>query len=284
MAWVLGGKHFGSYTFEHWFDEELPKENQPVKMVVMDLDGTLLNKDKKITPYTLSILEKCRKKGIKIALATARSEKSAERYLDLVNPDYAILNSGALVMVGTEVIYKKKMSAETINGIIAELRQSEKSGEITVETDGTYYVSSDEPAWHEDYAHGVYYDFSQGLSEAGYKITAEIFDTHTAYDIRKKFPECRMTAFTGEGWYCFTHKDTEKSAAVEILANAVKIHLFEIAAFGDDYNDLKMIQKCGRGIAMANGVDIIKLAANDICGSCDDDGVAKWLEVHVLKA
>jgi Cof subfamily protein (haloacid dehalogenase superfamily) len=282
MAWVLGGKHFGSYTFEHWFDEEPPKGDQPVKMIVMDLDGTLLNKDKKITPYTLSILEKCRKKGIKIALATARSEKSAERCLDLVNPNYAILNSGSLVIAGTEVIYKKKLSPETVDGIITELLQSDKAGEITVETDDAYYVSYDEPANHADYAHGVYYDFSQGLLEAGYKITAEIYDIYTAHDIRKKFPECRMTAFTGEGWYSFTHKDTEKSTAVEILAGAAKIHLSEIAAFGDDYNDLKMIQKCGKGIAMANGADVVKLAAYDICGSCEDDGVARWLEKNIL--
>jgi hydroxymethylpyrimidine pyrophosphatase-like HAD family hydrolase len=92
-----------------------------------------------------------------------------------------------------------------------------------------------------------------------------------------------MVAFTGEGWYSFTHKETEKSAALEVLAGAVNIHLSEIAAFGDDYNDIKMIQKCGKGIAMGNGVDAIKLAANDICGSCEEDGVARWLEAHVLK-
>jgi Cof subfamily protein (haloacid dehalogenase superfamily) len=284
MAWVLGGKHFGSYTFQHWFDEELPTGDAPVKMIVMDLDGTLLNKDKKITPYTLSILEKCRKKGIKIALATARSEKSAERCLDLINPDYAILNSGSLVMVGTEIIYKRKLSPETVNGIIAELRKCEKTGEITVETEDTYYVSYDEPAWHPDYAHGVYYDFSNGLAKAGYKITAEIFDTNTAFNIEKKFPECRMTVFSGEGWHCFTHGDTEKSSALEILAGAVNINLSETVAFGDDYSDLKMIQKCGKGIAMSNGVDVVKLAAHDICGSCEEDGVARWLEQNVLKA
>jgi hydroxymethylpyrimidine pyrophosphatase-like HAD family hydrolase len=57
------------------------------KMIVMDLDGTLLDDNKNISKYTLSILKKCKNKGIKIVIATARSENSGKRIINLVEPD-----------------------------------------------------------------------------------------------------------------------------------------------------------------------------------------------------
>ena len=55
-----------------------------------------------------------------------------------------------------------------------------------------------------------------------------------------------------------------------------------IAAFGDDYNDVEMLRECGIGVAVANAIDEAKAAADYICGDCDDDGTARWLEEHVL--
>jgi hydroxymethylpyrimidine pyrophosphatase-like HAD family hydrolase len=51
----------------------------------------------------------------------------------------------------------------------------------------------------------------------------------------------------------------------------------EIAAFGDDINDMEMLQNCGVGVAMANGLDRVKAAADWVCDTNDQDGVAKWL-------
>jgi HAD superfamily hydrolase (TIGR01484 family) len=92
-----------------------------VKMIIMDLDGTLLTDDKKIPNYTLSILEKCKNNDIRIGIATARSERSAKKFIDLLKPDIMILNGGALAInKEREIMYKKFLSEETSDGIIKE--------------------------------------------------------------------------------------------------------------------------------------------------------------------
>lgn len=55
-----------------------------------------------------------------------------------------------------------------------------------------------------------------------------------------------------------------------------------IAAFGDDMNDLEMVRNCGIGVAVRNAVEEVKRSADYICGSNDDDGVAKWIEEFIL--
>ena len=55
-----------------------------------------------------------------------------------------------------------------------------------------------------------------------------------------------------------------------------------LVAFGDDMNDLEMIKNCGTGVAVENALDEIKNVAKYICGTNNDDGVAKWLEKYML--
>ena len=78
------------------FYSHLYLEKTMPKMIVMDLDGTLLDDNKNISTYTISILEKCKEAGIIIAFTTVRSIKATKRISNLVNPDILILNDGAL--------------------------------------------------------------------------------------------------------------------------------------------------------------------------------------------
>ena len=254
-----------------------------IKMIIMDLDGTLLNSDKNISDYTLSVLEKCRRKENKIAIATARSEKSAERCIKLIKPDIMILNGGALVIKNNrETIYKKLLSVNTSDGIINEFINNNDIGDFTIETDEDYYVSYKEQAYHSDYMHGKYYDFSKPLSQETYKITVEIFNKETAIKIGNKFNECNVIGFSGENWHRFAHKEAEKMLAIEAIATHEKIKVNEIVAFGDDYNDIEMVKGCGVGIAMENGVEEIKKIAKYICKNNNEDGVGKWIEENIL--
>ena len=254
-----------------------------VKIIVMDLDGTLLKSDKNISDYSVSILEKCKNKGIKIVIATARSEKSAERCIKLINPNIMILNGGSLAIKNNgKKIYERTFSIETSDGILNEFKDNKNIGIITIETKENYYVSYENVAWHSDYMHGIYYDFSKPLSQETYKITAEIYDNKVAKNIGNKFAECKMVEFSGENWYGFYHKEANKLLAIEAIAKEEKIELENIVAFGDDYNDIEMVKNCGMGIAMENGIGEIKNVAKNICGNNNEDGVAKWIEENIL--
>ena len=76
------------------------------KLLLFDLDGTLLQSDKTISQRTLSVLRKCRQEGILIGVSTSRSEQNSLVYLNELMPDILISSGGALVKYGTEYIYK----------------------------------------------------------------------------------------------------------------------------------------------------------------------------------
>ena len=69
---------------------------------------------------------------------------------------------------------------------------------------------------------------------------------------------------------------------VRQAAQYLDIDVSQIAAFGDDTSDLDMIRGCGIGVAMQNAIDAVKAAADAVCLSCDEDGVARWIEENIL--
>jgi Cof subfamily protein (haloacid dehalogenase superfamily) len=255
-----------------------------VKMIVMDLDGTLLNSDKNISDYSVSILEKCKINGIKIVIATARSEKSAERCIKLVNPDFMILNGGALVIrKDKKIIYEKVLSIETSDGILGVLNKYGNNGFITIETINNYYVNYENPPWHSDYMHGIYYDFAKPLSQKTYKITVETKNKNLIKEIENKYSDVDIIEFSDVNWYGIYPREANKLMAINAIINEENITLKDIVSFGDDFNDIQMTEKCGVGIAMENGIKKKKKIAKYICGNNDEDGVAKWLENNMLK-
>lgn len=258
-----------------------------VKMIVMDLDGTLLTNDKNVSKYNISVLQKCKNYGIKIVTATARSEKSSKRINDLVKPDYMILNGGALAIgCNGKILYKRLMSCKTTDGIIGDCINNENVRNITVETIEDYYTTFNETADlidYVDYMHGKYNDFTKPLTQESYKITCEILNLKTGQKIVKKYEESDFIMFSGEGWGRFAHKEAEKLLAVKEVIKMENITLNNVVAFGDDYNDLNMIKECGIGIAMGNGIKEIKEVAKYICKTNNEDGIGKWLEENILK-
>ena len=78
------------------------------------------------------------------------------------------------------------------------------------------------------------------------------------------------------------NKDARKLNAIRAVADYYGLTLTETVAFGDDYNDIKMLRDCCIGVAVANAIDGAKAVADHICGDCDDDGVARWIEENLL--
>lgn len=254
-----------------------------IKAIVTDLDGTLLRSDKTISERTLEALAKCRDLGIIIGAATARSEASAQRYLDLFKPDIIISNGGALAKCFGEIVYKSMLDPETVSGIIKLCQKFQPNGDITVETDEGYFWNyKEKPPTGSDFDYSIYSDFSD-FARPAYKITAILENQDDMYKIAGKFPSCSCLAFTGEVWRRFANKDAGKVSAIRKISERLGIPTGSIAAFGDDYNDVEMLKYCGIGVAMGNSVDDAKRSADFICGTNDDDGLAEFIEENILR-
>jgi Cof subfamily protein (haloacid dehalogenase superfamily) len=248
-----------------------------VKMIVMDLDGTLLTDDKNISDYTLSILEKSKKKGIKIVIATARSERSAKKFIEIVKPDIVILNGGALVInKDGETLFKKFLSEKTSDGIINECIRNENVSKLVVHAEKNSYVNFDDPQ-------RKYNNFLEPLRQRTYKISVKSSSKKEMEKIKNKFIECELINYFNEDYYTFTHKEAKKMDAIKEISKKENIRIYEIIAFGDDYNDMEMIKGCGVGIAMENGIKEIKEIAKYVCRNNNEDGVGKWIEENILE-
>lgn len=109
-----------------------------------------------------------------------------------------------------------------------------------------------------------------------YKIIAVLHSCAEAQSSAEKY-DCRLYSYRGEDLYGFTSKMSGKYQAVAALGDILKIKLEHITAFGDDENDYEVLKYCGKGVAVANAVSMIKEITDDITKSNNNDGVAKFL-------
>jgi len=101
-------------------------------------------------------------------------------------------------------------------------------------------------------------------------------------EIISRYPEFDAVNFTGEDWYQIKSRKAAKHYALAEVCRQLGIALSEVVSFGDDYNDIEMLRICGAGVAVSNAIEECKSSAAFICGDCDYDGVAVWLEDNLL--
>lgn len=250
-----------------------------IKLIVCDLDGTLLRSDKSISSYAIGVLEKCSTLGIKIVLATARSERGAIKVVSPFVPDFIISSGGAKITRGEEVLFSSKIPPKIVRDIIAMCRQfTGGKGEITVETDsGHYWDYKVKPQENTVESNCFYTDFKD-FDEPAYKITAELENDEHCKEIVNKYPQLAFSGYKGEPWKRFAMHGADKPNGVRRVCEYLDITPSHAIAFGDDYNDVEMLKLCGTGVAMENAANEAKEAADFIAASNDSDGVAKFLE------
>ncbi|CDM67539.1 Hypothetical protein CM240_0372 [Clostridium bornimense] len=253
-----------------------------IKLIITDLDFTLLHTDKSISEYSKNIFRKCSEYGIKTAIATARYKIGAEKYINILKPDFEITTDGAMVYHDGELIYGCGFSLDTTNHIIGEIRNISTTLKITVATDiGVFWNShniSESPKLYK----AIYNDYSKPINNCAYKIVAELPDKKTALNIANKFPDCKLICYRGENLYGFINKNAGKVQAIKSLANYLNIDLSNIIAFGDDFNDVEMLKQCGYGIAVSNAIEEVLNIADYITDNNDEDGVAKFIEKNIF--
>ena len=250
-----------------------------IRMILTDLDHTLLRQDGGISEETLRVIAGCRAKGILFAIATARYWIGAERYIDLLKPDYEITTDGTLIHSHDQCIYSCGFSVPDTNRIIRSIAQAVPGAEITVAHGKTVYWNSRHISESEKLHKAIYCDYTSPLEIRANKIVAGLPEEGIARQIAD-LADCRLQCYRGEKWYAFLPAGSGKTEAIKALSGVSGISLADTAAFGDDQNDTEMLKLCGTGVAVANAVPEVLEAADEVTLSNDEDGVARWLVDH----
>lgn len=251
-----------------------------IKMIVTDLDGTLLRNNKTISDRTLRVLEQCRQRGIVFVIATARFWIGAEKVIDLVKPDYVISADGTMAHDAEKLICECRLHPGTTNLLIQKIREAKEDAEIITAVDRTVYWNSLHIAESARLYKAQYYDYHAPFAQGAHKIAAELPGKEDAERIAGECV-CKMIGYRGENIYSFIAQEAGKAQMIQRLAEYLDISMEQVVAFGDDENDIEMLQVCGIGVAVANALPEVKAAADVVTLSNEQDGVAHFLEVMV---
>lgn len=249
------------------------------KLLLFDLDGTLLRSDKTISPATLKAMQACRENGLLIGVSTSRGEQNALSFIEELHPDILITSGGALVKYNGVYIYKAEFSKEETKQMIATARKvCGDDCEITIDTIDSHYWNYRIDPKKQDHSWGdsIYTDF-RDFDKPSLKMCIEIFEDSQAKQLVGLLDICDCARFSDGYWYKFTKKSVTKERAILEVCSSCGIKADEIIAFGDDYADIGMLELCGKGIAMGNAINEVKEKADLIIGSSDEDGIAKYL-------
>ncbi len=260
------------------FDELFGKMK---KLLLFDLDDTLLRSDKTISDKTLSALKMCRESGYIIGVSTSRSESNSSFFLKELSPEIVISSGGAMVTLCGNTIALYELDGTEADRIIAMAR--ELCGDINISADtadkeAEYYRNFDPPQdelW-KSWGKSVYTDY-RDFSKPVLKMCFEIIDEEKARQFIASLPGCDCIRFSDGEWYKITKAGVTKENAIQKVCDSICMSAENIIAFGDDLADIGMLKMCGTGVAMGNALPEIKAAADVTIGSNDDDGIADYL-------
>jgi len=276
--------------------------NHTIKMIVSDLDGTLLMPDKTISAYTKNILNRCRALGIKIVYATGRGGSAkwvaAPELFDgriTMNGAFATVDNTAyttakdLIFGDTEytaakdlVLYECLIPYKTARSML--IACDEHGIKITSEINGMHYSNFVVSDFWPGITNFEIVDFSRHELDAE-KVYSPNLSREEQIFIEKQMPDDLYSVVTSDitgDLLQIMHINATKAIAVSKLAHLWGIAPSEIVAFGDERNDINMLSYAGIGVATDNALDEVKAISNFICKNNAEDGPAKWIEENIL--
>ena len=270
---------------------------EEIRLIALDLDGTLLNSDKRLTPACREALDRVAAAGIEIVPATGRFfEGMPEAIRTLPYLRRAITINGAQVCDALDgsVIYRAEIPCRQAVEILRFL-----DGRPLI-----YDCYADNWGWMSrnmweacgDYVPNEHYfnmvrnlrtpvdDLKRYLLARGGGVQKlQLFTRDMA--LRERLLRELGERFEGIAVSTSVANNVEincaaanKGDALRALAEHLGIPLHQTAAFGDGMNDLRMIEAAGLGIAMGNAAPAVKARANRVTADCDSDGVALGIE------
>ena len=243
--------------------------------IIFDLDDTVLYHGV-MSEKMYNTLKKCQNAGHKLVFNTARSLPYTLKHFDNIKPDYAILNGGALIVdENKNVLFSNKIEKEIVNKVVKDLLPYV----INFSVESTEGMFSSDPNYKNQ--NSRHFDFNNEFNLDCYKLLPQCNDFKLIEEISNKY-NLEYTHYLGGNWHRLTKKGSTKWTGILEFLKIINGNVSETICFGDDIGDLEMILNAGVGVAMANSVPVVLEKAPNVTLSVLEDGVAVYLEKHVL--
>lgn len=264
-------------------------DHPPIRLIAVDLDGTLLNSQHQVSPRNLSVLKSAIARGVQVVIATGKTHGSAREIIPLLG-----LSSPGVFVQGL-VIHNPDGSVRSSIVLEPEIVQSivdfaDEYDLVAIAYSNTRLLIRDEhPALHVLSGHSEPEAEIVGpLTEYGAPINKFILfgDNDHLLQARKALTlklNGRVTIVQAlTGMLEILPPGTSKGAGLRKVIDELGISPENVLAIGDGENDAEMLRMAGIGVAMGNAMPEARQAADYIVASNDEDGVAEAVERFVL--
>ena len=286
------------------------------KLVAIDLDGTMLDSYGMVTEETKKTIKKVEEQGVSVIIASGRpidSIKSIANEID--SKKYFISGNGAIIydMEKEEIIYEKCMPKEKVLEIIKICEENSIAYNVYTEKEilatalkyNVLYYNKENLKKEESKKTKItivkdMYEYVKNKEDANFLKITVCDETKSVFNsIIRRFKEIKdievldvshmsrktirqgTEDFSIEYYYTeISRANVDKWYAIEYLMENLNLKREEIMAIGDNINDKMMIENAGLGIAMEQSTPVIKIIADDVAPSNNDDGVAKILQKY----
>lgn len=242
-----------------------------IKLIALDMDGTLLNDDGVVSLYTKQVLRKALEKDLHVVLTTGRPLSMCHSIgVDLGLPSYIIVSNGAEIWTMDQELLDRKIMDKTTVEQLWQIGNEMGLHMWTVATDEIFHDST-RP---EKFEKHEWLKIGYGRLEVEEK--EQLLET-----IVDKIPGIEITNSALNNIE-INAAGVDKANALRFICKKIGITMEQVIGMGDSLNDLEMIKQSGIGIAMENGQQIIQEIADYTTATNNDDGVAKAVEKFVL--
>lgn len=266
-----------------------------IKLIAIDIDGTLLNNDHRITPGTKATIQAALAANIKVVLCSGRPLTGVTPFLHELgisgSDQYAITFNGSMAQTVTgNVLVQHALSYTDYIDLEAWARK--QAVHFQVETPERLYTANPDISWETVVeSHLVHLPIAiRTLDEMPTDLnmpTAMFIDEEAVIDrvitaIPQNFHDRFYVVRTSPKFIEVMNKNASKGKTLHELATRLQVNADEIMAIGDQGNDLPMIQYAGVGIAMGNASEPVKEIADHITLPNTEDGVAAAINRYAL--
>ena len=262
-----------------------------IRLLVSDIDGTLINGDKELTPATLAATAKLRQAGIRLCLVSSRSVRGMRMYLDEIGNDgpAAGLNGGEIVAADGSLLEMQPLAADAARLAVETLSLNHvdcwafSGGEWLIRDVAGPYVPRERKAVR--FEPTLVASFEPHIHRIG-KIMGSSTDYHLLERMEIELQTLlgsEVSSHRSSPWYLdITHARANKNYAARRLAGLLDIDPSEVACIGDMDNDIAMLSQAALAIAMGNAPAAVAEAAHFVTGTNDRDGWAEAVEELIL--
>ncbi|MEX0744638.1 MAG: Cof-type HAD-IIB family hydrolase [Phycisphaeraceae bacterium] len=269
-----------------------PTGRGPIRMIALDLDGTLLRSDKRLSRHSIRAIADATTRGVHVVLASARPPRTVRELYDRLTLETLQVNyNGALVhdAVRRRHVHHTPMSQKLATRLVRFARKFDPKVAVSVEILDKWYTDRVDPTLLTETARHQGPDFVGPLASFLHVPVTKLMllaPPHRLQPltdaVRRKFGSQVGVLVSDRHLIQIVHPEVDKAAAVAWVAKRYGIDPEQVMAVGDAPNDLGMLRWAGLGVAVGNAWSAVREAADVIVSANDDDGVAEAIRRYVL--